>query len=248
MPRKARSLATSKFIHVIVQGINQEKIFENTKDKNKYLLLLSKYLKDLNILILSYCIMDNHTHLLIYSQNIEKISIYMKHVNAIYAKYYNKKYDRVGYLFRNRFYSKSIMSENQLLQCIKYIHMNPVKAQIVKEEKDYKFSSYNDYIQKKNFINPNVLKIIFGSEKDYIKKLISIKYQELEKEKVNLESVVRIFLKSENIKIEQLRKDTKNIKRLINHLILNSYEFTQKELAMLIGISRSCLYRRLNNK
>ena len=84
--------------------------------------------------------------MLLYANDIKQISNFMKNINSIYAMYYNKKTDRVGYVFRNRFKSVPIMDRKQLYTCIKYIHMNPVKAGKVKEESDYRYSSYNDYL------------------------------------------------------------------------------------------------------
>ena len=99
MPRISRSLIGSAFIHNMVQGINKEYIFENEKYKEKYLNLIEKYSKKYGILMVAYCIMDNHAHLLTYSENIERISQFMKDINSEYAMYYNKIRNRVGYVF-----------------------------------------------------------------------------------------------------------------------------------------------------
>ena len=114
--------------------------------------------------------MDNHVHMLLYANDIKQISNFMKNINSIYAMYYNKKTDRVGYVFRNRFKSVPIMDRKQLYTCIKYIHMNPVKAGKVKEESDYRYSSYNDYLNKTGFIHEEILKFIFNSSNNYIEK------------------------------------------------------------------------------
>ena len=161
MPRTGRKLLNGKICHHIVQGINREYIFNEKEDKNKYLDLLKKYYIEYKIDIICYCIMDNHTHLILYSDNIKNISAFMGRVNSIYAMYYNKKYNRVGYVFRNRFKSILIMTREQLYACIKYIHMNPVKANIVKRESEYKYSSYNDYLNKSGFLNQRILYFSF---------------------------------------------------------------------------------------
>ena len=175
MPRIARNLLGEFFIHNMVQGINREFIFENDKQKQKYLNLMKKYSQKYELLIISYCIMDNHAHLLTYTNDTKRLSLFMKDINTEYALYYNKLKDRVGYVFRNRFTSKIISDQNQLYTCIKYIHMNPVKAKIVDSEEKYKFSSYNDYINKNNFINSKILNLVFLSEENYIEKSKSIK-------------------------------------------------------------------------
>lgn len=161
MPRNARILLEGKICHHIVQGINKEYIFEEKDDKNKYLSLLKKYYKKYNIDIICYCIMDNHTHLILYSNSIKNISSFLEIINSAYGRYYNKKHNRVGYVFRNRFKSILIKTRKQLCTCIKYIHMNPVKANIVKRESEYEYSSYNDYINNSGFLNQRILDFLF---------------------------------------------------------------------------------------
>ena len=87
----------------MVQGINKEYIFKTNEEKNKYLELLKKYYLEFEIDIIAYCIMDNHAHMLLYSEKIQNISNFMRQINSIYAMHYNKKKDRVGYVYRNRF-------------------------------------------------------------------------------------------------------------------------------------------------
>ena len=168
MPRKSRKLLNDKICHNIVQGIHKEYIFKEDDDKEKYLSLLRKYYRDYEIDIISYCIMDNHTHLILYSDNIKNISDFMGRVNSIYAMDYNKKYNRVGYVFRDRFKSILILTREQLYFCIKYIHMNPVKAEIVENESEYKYSSYNDYLNKSGFLNQRILDFLFFKSQNYI--------------------------------------------------------------------------------
>ena len=69
MPRKARKFIGSAFTHNMVQGINKEYIFQKHKQKLKYILTMNKYSEKHNILIIAYCIMDNHAHILTYSEN-----------------------------------------------------------------------------------------------------------------------------------------------------------------------------------
>lgn len=149
MPRLARKKFATSFFHVMSQGIAKEKILRNQKMKEKYFDILLKELDKSNMILVAYCMMDNHVHLLFYTQNSEELSKLMQHINSKYAIYYNKiNNERVGYVFRNRFLSEGINTQKYLNNCIKYIHQNPVKAGIVEKCKDYKYSSYNDYRKK----------------------------------------------------------------------------------------------------
>ena len=89
MPRVARYLLNAFFFHVMVQGINKEEIFKETKDREKYLSIINKYKDMYDMVILSYCVMKNHTYILIYCESTEKLSIFMHRIKAIYAKLYN---------------------------------------------------------------------------------------------------------------------------------------------------------------
>ena len=234
-------------MHNMVQGINREYVFQNEMQKNKYVELIKKYSTKYEILIIAYCIMDNHAHLLTYSENIKNISLFMKETNTEYAIYYNKSKDRVGYVFRNRFCSKAIYSQEYLLKCIKYIHMNPVKAGISKKEEEYKFSSYIDYLNKDGIINSKLLEIVFNQKKEYLKIINSIKYEplNLEREQINLEKILEEFLIEKNIKLSQIREDSLLIKKFISYLISNEYEFKKQDIAKILNISRAKLYRKL---
>ena len=247
MPRTARKLLGEILCHHMIQGINKEYIFQKTEDKEKYLELLKKYYTKLNVDIIAYCIMDNHIHFLLYSNKIENISDFMQQVNSQYAMYYNKKNERVGYVYRNRFKSKPIKGKQQLYACIKYIHMNPVKAKIVKNEEDYIYSSYNDYLNQTGFINKRILNFIFNSTNNYIETFKSIKYEELnfEEEKINIQSILNHFLIKEKITLKEIQKNKIIIQKFIGHLISNQYKFSKKELAEALQISRATLYRKL---
>lgn len=248
MPRKSRKLIGNAFAHSMVQGINREYIFENDIQKNKYRRLIKKYSQKYNVLIIAYCIMDNHTHLLTYTENIENLSLFMKEINTGYAIYYNKSNKRVGYVFRNRFSSKPIYNQEYLLRCIKYIHMNPVKAGICKNEGDYNFSSYKDYLNENEIINSKMLKSVLDKKEEILKKINLIDYEplNLEKEQIDLKEVLQKFLIQKNLKLSQIQKNSFIIKEFISYLISNEYEFKKQEIAQILNISRAKLYRKLN--
>ena len=146
MNRKARSSYENGFFHVMVQGINKKYIFERSIDKEEYLSLLLRHKEKFKIMLLAYCIMDNHAHLLIYTDEINEMSKYMRVVNSMFAKDYNRATGRVGYVFRDRFNSQYIDNKEYLLKCLRYIHMNPVKANMVASPEDYKYSSPSYYL------------------------------------------------------------------------------------------------------
>lgn len=166
MPRLPRNNIKTSYFHVMVQGIDKEYIFNRKIDIKYYISILYELKDELNIKIIAYCIMNNHAHLLIHTNDVSNLTKYMHKTNTKYAIYYNKIHDRVGYVFRNRFKSEGIYSERQLYNCISYIYNNPVKAKICRTPEEYPYSNSKYY---KGIIEENNLYSFLGmdNDKDY---------------------------------------------------------------------------------
>lgn len=246
MNRTSRDKYGKGFFHIMVQGINKKYIFENRIDKEEYLRLLLKYRGKFNITLLAYCIMDNHAHLLIYTDEVYEMSKYMKVVNSIFARNYNKAFDRVGYVFRDRFNSQYINSKEYLLKCLRYIHMNPVKANMVEKPQEYKYSTYNDYLLKKGIVDDKVIDMIFGDKKDYLKKFMNISDEEIEvmdidRENENFMVAVNKYINEKNINIEIIKNDRKSLNEFCKFLNLEK-KYRQTQIANLLGTDVKKVY------
>ena len=172
--------------------------------------------------------MNNHAHLLIKTDEIRELSSFMHVVNTTYAIYYNKKYKRVGYVFRDRYRAEGIYTERQLYYCIEYIHNNPVKAGICKTQKEYEFSSAKEKRESK--------------EKD---EKINMNFLEIEEDKEkNIEEIIKNFLKEEKIKEDELIKNKEKLIELLKILkIENKLSF--RKIEKLLDISRETLRKLL---
>lgn len=170
MPRIARNKSRSNYYHIMVQGINKEYIFKDDKHIQTYKDIILRKIKDSHVTILAYCIMNNHAHFLIYCEKNECLSNFMQRVNTAYSHFYNKENNRVGFVFRDRYLSQDILNQKQLYTCLKYIHNNPVKAHIVKNMSEYKYSSYNEFFGKRQIITYESIKLsqILGISKSKI--------------------------------------------------------------------------------
>ncbi|WP_094549390.1 transposase [Petroclostridium xylanilyticum] len=146
MPRIAREKSSSGIYHIMVRGINQQDIFEDDEDRQRYIETLERFKKETNFEIYAYCLMNNHVHLLIREKEVE-ISKILKKIGTSYAYYFNWKYERNGHLFQDRYKSETVESNSYFCMVIRYIHQNPVKAGLSSME-DYKWSSYNSYIHR----------------------------------------------------------------------------------------------------
>ena len=155
MPRPLRIYSNSKVYHIILKGIDNQDIFYNDSDRIFFLKQLSITKKEFNYQMYAYCLMDNHIHMVIKVED-EFLSKAMQSLAVRYAHYFNRKYDRVGPFFQERFKSKRIEDQRYFLEVCRYIHRNPENAGIAKTE-EYKWSSYKEYLGKENLIDKNVL-------------------------------------------------------------------------------------------
>lgn len=160
MSRQRRKLSSSQIYHIMLRGNSGRDIFIDDEDKHRFLNILTNKKKDNEFVIYAYCLMDNHTHLLL-KENKDNISHIMKRIGTAYAVYFNKKYQQNGHLFQDRFKSEVIEAEPYLLAVIRYIHNNPLKARLVKLPEDYKWSSYSEYLKNrtKMVIIEDILKL-----------------------------------------------------------------------------------------
>ena len=145
MPRQSRYRSKNKIYHIVSRGNNKQNIFLDQSDLKTFLMMLMNQKKKRNFQLLAYCLMVNHIHLLI-KENEDSISDIMKGILTSYVLYFNKKYERVGHLFQGRFRSQAIEDERYFFTVIRYIHNNPIKANLVKKHSDYKWSSFLAYL------------------------------------------------------------------------------------------------------
>lgn len=240
MPRIARKYLETSFFHVIVQGVNKEFIFYKNEYIEDYIYLIRKYKEKFDIEILAYCIMSNHAHLLIFTEKIDILSSFMHLINSLYAQKYNKTENRVGHVFRNRYLSEAIYSEKYLVNCINYIHKNPVKAGMVKLCSEYKYSTYNDYVNGTGFANNKILNKIIG--KDNYKQLLKIEEDnmifwdiDITNEQI-IDKVIHRFEEQENKKLEEILEDKEIAKSMID-MLKYEYGVTYKEMRKKFNIS-----------
>jgi REP element-mobilizing transposase RayT len=129
----------------MLRGINKQNLFEDVEDRQRFIDTLRYYKNISNYEMYSYCLMDNHIHLLI-RETTESVSQIIKRISSSYVYWYNQKYDRWGHLFQERFKSEVVESDEYVLMVLRYIHQNPVKAGITNDVRRYLWSSYHEYV------------------------------------------------------------------------------------------------------
>ena len=121
-------------------------IFQDDADYQVFLILLKKVIEKHDCSLHAYCLMMNHFHLLI-ETNQQKIGNTLRECTSCYASYYNQKYGYHGHVFEGRFKSCLVKDDNYFLQTSRYIHMNPVKAKITEHPEEYPWSSYRTMLR-----------------------------------------------------------------------------------------------------
>ncbi len=148
MPRIARVCVINYPHHITQRGNNRETVFFDDEDRKFYLRLLCKYRDEWYFEIWAYCLMNNHIHLLVVPRQEESLAKGIGITNLVYTQYFNRRYNRSGRLWQNRFFSTVIEEDTYLWAVARYIENNPVRVDIVKKAEDYPWSSARAHLLK----------------------------------------------------------------------------------------------------
>lgn len=241
MARIRKENINTSFFHIMVQGINKEYIFNSNENINKYMKIMKETKEKIDIMILAYCIMNNHAHILVHEEDIENVTKYMHRVNLLYAKYYNKKYNRVGYVFRDRYKTQPIYSEKHLYTCVRYIHNNPVKANICKKANEYQYSScYRNIFYTDTELERNVKKNMYNEQTDLQEEeKFVLMENEKNKEQICQEIIKQTMLKNSLTK-ESLYQNEKVLGDIIRKL-KQEEDISYRMMEKILGTNRKKL-------
>ncbi len=167
MPYRKFEFRAGEYYHLYNRGNNYQPIFFERENYLYFLRQIRKYLLD-TLVIVAYCLMPNHYHLLVYLKT-DDLSVKMQPFILSYTKAVNERYDRVGSLFQGRFRAIHVDRNEYLIHLSRYIHLNPVLAGLVKNPEDWEFSSYREYIRLRNgtLPQPEVVLTQFPSPSAY---------------------------------------------------------------------------------
>ncbi|UCG26683.1 MAG: transposase [Bacteroidales bacterium] len=152
MPRIARVVIPGIPYHITQRGNYKQTIFTDEGDRLRYLNLVIEYTEKQKVKVLAYCLMMNHIHFIMVPSSSDSLGIIFNQISRRYAIYFNKKFERTGHLWQDRYYSCPL-DEDHLYEAIKYIENNPVKAGYVKYPEEYKWSSAQAHLKKDTLRN-----------------------------------------------------------------------------------------------
>ncbi len=146
MSRPLRIEYTDAWYHVMNRGRRGEKIFLDDADREAFIKGVQEAADLWNFRIAAYCLMSNHYHLLIQTPN-GNLARGMRHINGVYTQRFNRRHKKDGQLFRGRYKAVLVEADNHLLEALRYIHRNPLRAGMVKSI-DYPWSSHQGYLSQ----------------------------------------------------------------------------------------------------
>jgi len=145
MSRPLRIEFPNAWYHVMNRGRRAEKIFIDATDYQVFVDLLKETAETWNIKVAAYCLVSNHYHILVRTPE-GNLSRSMRHLNGVYTQRFNRRHKVDGPLFRGRYKSIIVGGDSYLLQIVRYIHKNPVKAGLVEKPEQYAWSSHKGYL------------------------------------------------------------------------------------------------------
>ena len=248
MPRKPR-IEIPGYYHIINRGVAQMCIFEMPDDYEYFEELMCFYAKSFGITIHNYCLMSNHYHILLEIQS-ENLSKFMRQLNMNYSIYFNKKNKRTGHLWQGRFKSWYVTDEAYLYTLMCYIEQNPLKANMVKDIKEYPYNSYHYFLNYKEI--PECLQhswIVenYKEDKETIETFLTQPVDSTQLQELKTASSLAGEPNSDKTpKQEVLAKMFKNIKDIKrrNNTIVKAYKegYSQHMIAKVLGMAQSTIH------
>ncbi len=238
------------YYHIVNRGVGQRNVFEEDEDYLKFLDILSHESRAYGVIVHNYCLMGNHYHLLIETKK-PNLSRFMRQINANYAIYFNKKYNRTGHLWQGRFKSFIVTDEAYLYTLIRYIEQNPVEAKIVRKCGEYPYaSSYyflNDIPMPKWLKKSWLIKLYRGDKNAMNEFLQTPPDRDDLKLLKKAASTIDAPLEDEGPKDERLKELLENLedKKERNRRIVEAYRegFSQHKIAKFLGLNQATVQR-----
>jgi putative transposase len=251
MAREERKKSRSGVYHIMLRGINRQAIFEDDEDKLKFLETLKKYKDISQYQLYSYCLMDNHVHLLIREME-ETISEAIKRISSSYVYWYNYKYERIGHLFQERFKSERVESTSYFLTVLRYIHQNPLKAGLVKSVWDCKWTSIHEYVHKVDMVDIDVGFRLFHEDRKISRPLL-IAYMQQPNQDQCLDDDVKVRMSDGEVRdhlnkmgitsSSDLQRFDKEERDRILIMLKELKGVNLRQLSRITGISKSVIQR-----
>ena len=229
LARKPRFEYPGGVYHLIQRGNNREYIFREREDKEYILELIKEYREIMDFELYGYVIMGNHYHLIVRIAETPLKDI-MHRINNTFSRYYNRKYKRSGHVFENRYKGILVIDDKYLLSLLRYVHQNPVNANICENIKDYIWSSDKCYRENNNadIVDIDFMLNIFSENRiNAIKAYIDF-MDENNKEDITAFEQVDIIGKVNTAMLDKyLKEEKKSLDQILKDVTLDEKIFSE---------------------
>ncbi len=248
MPRFKRTKTVTKVYHIIIRGTSNQDLFFDKQDFQKFIEEIKNTKEKYKYKLYAYSLMNDHVHFILYDE-MQNMSTAIQSLNVRYSTYYNKKYERTGHLYENRFKSKIVENVEYIRNLVRYIHKNPENAGL----EAYRWTSYKEYLYKPKLINSDTVLKLFGDNKEEAIRNFKefhnnyYKYQDIDKDfellaRISDEEAFKIIqdlIQEKNPLKIQLYSKEKRYK--VIEKIIKIEGIKKEQIARILGISRKTI-------
>ena len=245
MDKRKRFDSATGVQHVGLKGNGGADIFFDDEDRQHFLHFLARACKKYSVALLGYVLMSNHVHL-VFEGEVEKFSKVFQSMGGSFNRWYNTKYEHTGTIYNARYYAKPVNSQQQILNLLVYVFRNPVAAGMVKDARDYEWSSLNATLARNFKADANVSRVDELVSIDYLEATLDAKkdldddevFHLFERYKPNNNSV--IAKAKELFKGVVIRNFSKESEEKQRELVVKLLEFGANitQIARISGIKR----------
>ena len=223
-PRPARDESALNIYHVLISGNNNESVFSDNEDKQQFIKILVDKIDNRECEVYAFCVLSDKANFLIKPLEYS-LSVIMQQINVSYAQYFNRKYNRIGPVFTDRYRSSPINDYDQLSIVKQYIHLNPVIEGASEGTAEYPFSSSDE--SNINFDD------IFGYYDNCVSNLNQI-----------AELLIDFYMREHKLSFESLKNRSNYGKRSeLVLLVRDSTGYSIRKISQLLDINRGEVYR-----
>ncbi len=247
MPRTRRLDWKNAVHHVMARGVEKRNIFVDDIDRRRFVSRLGKYVEETGIDIYAWVLMPNHIHILTRTSDIP-LSKFMQKTLTAYAVYFNKKHDRTGHLFQNRYRSILVQEESYFLELVRYIHLNPLRSGILNSRDTigrYIWSGHAGIMNKGMFAWQNttsVLRHFNGNQEARLQNYLRYLLDDDIKTEVNYDEGNYLLGSSGLLSMTSDIKERKSVSN--HHRILGNRNFANEVLDRIANNRGSSIRRR----
>ncbi len=230
------------YFHILTSGLPRENIFKEDNIKRFYLNTLAEKAADMGVSVLAYCVMDNHSHLVVTAKNTADIPEFMRRLNTTYAKFYNRIKNRNGYVFKGRYESEPLADKDMTENCINFVHYNPCVAKMENFAADYPYSSARNYRFGNGLADLAAVEKLFGKVPE-ISEFVSKEYDFLEeKPNEDCDTVLLDLIHRYKITDKRILQDPEVLMAAIYEL-QSRCGVSLRDVAYILGIDREKVRR-----